>query len=173
MQPLNPLHENSQNMHISDTKSPCILVVGIGNIYRSDDAVGLHVVQRLKKHAPQNVTVLEGDGNGTALMEYWINFHAVILIDAVYSGAVPGIIHRFNVHTEPIPKFVNFSTHSFSIAEAVELARVLNQLPPYFILYGIEGKHFAVGTELSPEVKEAIQDVMLHVLQDVYFLKDS
>jgi hydrogenase maturation protease len=173
MPPVNPLHKNSQIIHISDTNNPRILVIGIGNIYRSDDAVGLYVVQHLKKQAPRNVIILEGNGDGAALIEYWKNFYAVILIDAVSSGAKPGTLHRFDVHTRPIPKFINLSTHSFSIVEAIELARILKQLPHYFIIYGIEGKHFTDGTELSPEVKDAIQEVVTHILQDIHFLVNS
>ncbi len=152
------------------TNKPGILVIGIGNIYRSDDALGLTIAQYLRKQAPKHTIILEGNGDGTVLTEYWKNTHAVILIDAVRSGAKPGTLYRFDVQAQPIPKFANFSTHSFGIAEAIELARALNQLPRHCIVYGIEGKHFGVGIGLSSEVREAIQEVVTQIKQDIHFL---
>ena len=64
-------------------------------------------------------------------------------------------------------KFFNFSTHGFGVAEAVELARSLNQLPPQLIIYGIEGKNFADGFGLSPEVEGAAAQVVRRVLLEI------
>ena len=115
-----------------------ILIIGIGNPYRGDDAVGLRIAQDIKKKSPDHVNVIEQSGEGISLMDSWKDSDAVILIDAVYSGAKPGTIHRFDAHTQPIPsKFFHYSTHAFGVAEAIELARALKQLPPHLIVYCI------------------------------------
>ena len=151
----------AQNKHL-------ILIIGIGNAYRGDDAVGLRVAQHLKKQTLDHVNILEESGDGVALMESWKDADTVILIDAVYSGDNPGTIHRFNACTQPIPiKFFHYSTHAFGVAEAIELARVLNQLPPHLIVYGIEGKCFDAGVELSFEVEKAAQEIVIRVQQDI------
>lgn len=49
------------------------------------------------------------------------------------------------------------------MAEAIELARTLKQLPAKLIIYGIEGKHFAFGMGLSPEVEQATAEVVATV----------
>jgi hydrogenase maturation protease len=72
--------------------SPRILVIGVGNEYRRDDAVGLIVARRLRELSPRNVTVIEESGEGTNLMESWTGADMVILIDAASSGARPGTI---------------------------------------------------------------------------------
>jgi hydrogenase maturation protease len=93
-------------------------------------------------------------------MESWKQAHTVILIDAVQSGAEPGTIQCLDARAATVPaSFFRFSTHAFSVAEAIELARALNQLPPRIILYGIEGKNFEVGIGLSPELKTAVDSV--------------
>jgi hydrogenase maturation protease len=148
--------------------SPPVLIIGIGNAYRSDDAVGLHVAQRLKQQAINHVNILEQSGDGAVLMELWKEANTVILIDAVYSGARPGTVHRFDAHAQPIPtNYFHYSTHAFGIAEAIELARTLNRLPPYLILYAIEGKCFEAGVKCSPEVEKAAQEVLKRVMQDI------
>ncbi len=144
------------------------LIIGLGNQYRRDDAVGLVVARYLKEQAPERVRVLEGSSEGAALMESWKDADAVILIDAVHSGAEPGTLHRLDAHTQPIPtEFSHCSTHAFSTAEAIELARALGQLPPRLVVYGVEGKTFEAGLGLSPEVEEAAQKVVERVLGDL------
>lgn len=145
-----------------------ILIIGIGNAYRGDDAVGLHVAQCLKKQALNHVHVIEESGDGAALMDCWKDADTVILVDAVYSGARPGTIYRFDAHAQPMPaNFFHYSTHVFGVAEAIELARALNQLPDRLIIYGIEGKCFDISIGLSSEVEKAMQGVIRYVQQDI------
>lgn len=153
--------QTAQNKHV-------ILIIGIGNAYRNDDVIGLHIAQCLKKQAHDYVNIIEESGDGAALMECWKNSDTVILIDAVSSGAKPGTIHRLDAHTQPIPtNFFHYSTHAFGVAEAIELSRALNQMPRRLIVYGIEGKCFEAGVELSFEVEKAAQEVARCVQQDI------
>ncbi len=146
-----------------------ILIIGIGNTYRGDDAIGLRVAQDIKKEALVHVTVSEQSGDGATLMESWENVDTVILVDAVYSGGNFGTIYRFNAHKQAIPsRFFHYSTHAFGVAEAIELARALKQLPKNLIVYGIEGKCFEAGIGLSLEVEKSAQEVVKRVKQDIH-----
>jgi len=149
-------------------KPPPILVIGVGNLYRGDDAVGCIVAQGLKRKATDCVNIIEKDCDGAALMECWEGANMVILIDAVHSGALPGTILRLDAHAQPIPAtYFHYSSHAFGVAEAVELSRTLNQLPPRFIIYGIEGKCFEPGGGLTKEVAQASQDVLAQIQKDI------
>jgi hydrogenase maturation protease len=144
-----------------------MLVIGIGNSYRGDDAVGLVVARQVRERAPAGVTVLECLGEGTSLMKAWEGADAVILVDAAHGGAAPGTVYRMDAHEGPIPtEFFHYSTHAFSVAEAVELARALDQLPRRLVVYGIEGRDFAAGNEMSKEVSDAAQHVAECILQE-------
>ncbi len=154
------IHDTQYTFDMSKT-----LVIGVGNIFRGDDGVGLVVARRVREAAPPGVTVLEQSGEGAALMEAWQGADFVILVDAVLSGAEPGTIHYFEAHQQTIPaRFFHYSTHAFSVAEAVEMARVLDSLPPRLLLYGIEGKSFAAGRELSPEAAQSAGIVAAQIL---------
>jgi len=132
------------------------LIIGIGNEYRRDDAVGLIVARRLKERLADSAIVLEQSGDGAALMEAWRGAEAVIIIDATMSGEAPGTIHRFDASAQPIPKSsFRCSTHAFGVAEAIDLARALGNIPQRLMVYGIEGKNFAAGVGLSAEVEKA------------------
>jgi len=147
---------------------PRTIVIGVGNDYRSDDAAGLLVARHLRDQSLESVEIHEQSGEGTALLETLKSADRVILIDAVSSGSQPGEIFRFEADREPLPaKFFRYSTHAFSVAEAIELGRVLGQLPKNFIIYGIEGKRFDAGTEISLEVEKAITNVIERILREI------
>lgn len=137
-----------------------MLVIGVGNEYRGDDGVGILIARRLQAQMPENVDVLIQSGEGAALMEAWKGAENVIIVDAVHSGAPPGTVFRLDAGSQPLPSnFFHYSTHAFSVAEAVELSRALQQLPDNLMVYGIEGKTFDAGAALSPEVEVAARKV--------------
>jgi hydrogenase maturation protease len=150
------------------TTSPQILLIGIGNDYAGDDAVGHVVVRELKTIEGDNLQILEESGEGAGLIEAWKGADLVIIVDAVRSGGIAGTIHRFDAVVQPIPSNIfHYSTHAFSVAEAIELARALHQLPDRLIVYGIEGKNFESGTELSLEAKRAVGEVVHRIRQEL------
>ena len=135
------------------------LVIGIGNEYRGDDGVGRVLARRLVSAELPNVEIVESSGESLSLMELWSDASRVILIDAIQSGSTPGTIQRFDAGAKPLPtEFVQqCSTHALSLAEAVELARSLGQLPPEVVIYGIEGLSFKHGNNLTPTVADAAE----------------
>jgi hydrogenase maturation protease len=131
-------------------------VVGVGNSWRRDDAAGLAVARRLAGTLPDQVEVLEREGEPTALIEAWDDAEAVWLVDAVSSGAPAGTLHRVDASRNALPsELFRTSTHHVGLAEAVELARALDRLPPRLVVYGVEGERFDVGDGLTPEVAAA------------------
>jgi hydrogenase maturation protease len=152
----------------SMNQSSPVLVIGVGNDYRSDDAVGLVVVRTLKAKQLPGILCLESDGDGTTLLETWSHASRVIIIDAISSGTQPGTIHRFDALTQLLPASYSFSsTHAFGVAEAIQLARTLDQLPASLVVYGVEGREFVAGVGLSAEVEQAVQEVVELVEGDV------
>lgn len=142
------------------------MVIGLGNEYRRDDAAGLAVARRLRGRIPW--TVHEHSGESVALMEYWKDAGTVIVADAVQSGATPGTVHRFDAATNQLPgRFFRTSTHAVNLAEAIELARALNQLPRRLIVYGIEGQAFEAGVGLSADVESAVEDVVERIVEEI------
>ena len=149
---------------------PRVLVIGVGNAYRSDDALGLIAARQIAARRPggvPNVRVVEASGDGTQLIEAWRDADVVIVIDAVHGerGAPAGTLHRFDAHEESLPAHLfHYSTHAFGVAEAIGLARALKRLPPQLIVYGIEGQVFEAGVGLSAEVARAVPSVVVHAV---------
>lgn len=138
-----------------------LLVLGIGHPFRGDDGIGPLVADRVAALNLPGVTALARHGEGTDLMECWSGVDAVVVVDATRSDAAPGTIRRWDAVAEKLPASVfPKSSHLFGLAEAVEMARLLGRLPPRLSVIGVEGKTFAPGTDLSPEVAAAVADVI-------------
>jgi hydrogenase maturation protease len=136
------------------------VIVGVGNEFRQDDGAGIVVARRLQSLEITSFRILEQRGEGTELLDLFQETESVVIIDATSSGAEPGTIHRFDLHTTALPHgLARSSSHSFGVAEAIEMARALGRLPETCLVYGIEGKSFDYGTELSPEVASAVIQV--------------
>ena len=143
-----------------------MLVIGVGNRYRSDDGAGLEVARRLQ--GSDAFDVRESEGEPVALLDVWDGAPAAILVDAVSSGATPGTIHRIDASDQPLPAEIGGapSTHAVGLGEAIELGRALGRLPRKLIVYGIEGERFNAGEELSPRVAAAIESLTEQVLHE-------
>jgi hydrogenase maturation protease len=142
-------------------------IIGIGHPDRGDDAVGRVVAACLGARALGGVTVLEHDGETAGLLEWLAGADTAILVDAAMSGQAAGTVQRFDVGSTPLPSGCFLSTHGMGLAEAVELARVLGQLPRRCIVYAIEARGFDHGAALSPEVAAAVDEVVARLLEEV------
>jgi len=151
-----------------------VLVVGLGNTYRSDDAVGLIVAEKLKGRVGGNVEVVEHGGEPIDLLQLWEGYQKVILVDAVTGGKSPGTIHRFDVHQDPIPAgIIHFSTHQMSLPATIELARTLEKLPQFLLVFGVEAGSFSAGISISPEVKRASEILINQITSELNALQST
>ena len=154
---------------MSGTQNSRLQIIGVGQEWRGDDAAGLLVARRLRPLAGSRVNVLENSGSVSDLLVAWQESDALILADAVRGGGRPGEIYRFPVHERPLPAelFPATSTHAWGVAQAVDLSRVLGALPPYLVVYGIEGQDFGLGREVSPEVARAVPEVARRIRREI------
>ena len=142
-----------------------MIVIGVGNRARGDDAVGLRVVERLKG----SVTCYESSGDPSELIVLFGSDPDVIVVDAMVSGSNPGTITTtsisFGAHpTSPVPLRSQSSTHGFGVFEALELARILGTVPARLTVIGIEGSDFSLGGDLSPALEPAVARVADRIL---------
>ncbi len=137
------------------------LIVACGNSERGDDAAGLLVAGHLRS---LGIEAREHSGEGLSLMESWVGAEHVILVDAVVTGSAAGAILVWNGRTAPLARDAfRCSTHAFGVAEAVELARALDRLPPRLTIYGIEAASFTSGTGPSDSVRAAAEETAAQI----------
>ncbi len=145
-----------------------IRIIGIGNLFRGDDAVGLLAARRLRERLGSSAQVLEAEGDGLALLDLMEGVDQVLLIDAVRGGGRPGSTVRLDLSVESRwGTLAPCSTHAMGLAEAIDLGRVLGRLPKGMILYGIEIESLESGAALSVPVRDGLDVVVERVYQEV------
>jgi len=143
-----------------------VLIIGIGNEFRGDDAAGILLARHLREHLSGGVPVLEHSGEGASLMELFAEHGRILVLDAVKADLVPGTVVCLNAVRDRVPaNFFHYSTHDFGLAEAVELARRLNRLPEALTIFGIVGRQFGFGDPVSAEVSRVFPRVVQQALR--------
>lgn len=73
-----------------------VLVLGVGNILFSDEAIGVRTVEHLQQCAslPGNVELMDGGTLGIRLMDAIMGCDLLIVVDAVLGGGEPGTLYR-------------------------------------------------------------------------------
>ena len=152
-----------------------VVIVGVGNRDRGDDALGLEAVDRLRARVPEGVHLESISGDMTDVLETFDGRELAIVIDAMHSGAEPGTVLRLDVTAGEMPVELErfLSSHTLSLAEAIELARTLGRIPLRLIVFGVEIAAVSLGRSLSPEVRGALSELTEHVLSELQHTVDS
>lgn len=142
-----------------------IRLIGIGSPF-ADDRAGLEVAARLAPVVAPEVEVMSADRPGVDLLELLRGADAVILVDAVRSGAPAGTLHDLDLWAVPHARLRYLSSHGFGVAEALALAQTLGGMPAYGRLIGIEvgaGLGSSTCDQLSTEVARALDEAAWRV----------
>src|ERR1017187_7447859 len=141
-----------------------MLIIGCGNRQRSDDGAGILVAERLRELGIEADTRI---GEAADLIEAWKGADDVIIVDAVVTGAPVGTVQAWDDRQPLTTIRATASTHGLGVAEAIELAHVLDRLPARLRVYGVEGRRFEPGSGISPEVQRAVEEVVQRIIADV------
>jgi hydrogenase maturation protease len=141
-----------------------ILVAGIGNVFKGDDAFGVEVVARLAgRHLPDGVKVVDFGIRGIdltyALMD---GYGAAVMVDTMQHGEKPGTVSVIEPEPGPTddPADLTFSPHDLDPAKVLRLARMLGGACPRLLVIACEPLTFgdedgAMG--LSEPVAAAVE----------------
>ena len=145
------------------------LIIGLGNEFRCDDGCGPLVARLIDQKRCAGVRLIHPPADGTGMVMEWSGADAAFVVDSVRSGAAPGKVYRFEPLVETVPEsvFRPTSTHRLGITQIVRMAQALRRLPQRLIVYGIEGTNFDPGTDMTPAVAKAAQDVAERIASEV------
>lgn len=155
-------------MRSSRTTSPPVAVACIGNRDRGDDGAGHEVARLLAAEPLDGANVVEIGGDCVSLLDVFDHARAVVIVDAVKSGAPVGTVHRVDAAARPLPfATAGTSSHALGVGEVIELGRVLNRLPATLVVVGIETAVLDVGSARSRNMPAAVRQAAALVRQEV------
>lgn len=153
-----------------NTKASLLVIIGLGQALRGDDAAGLEAVRLWERTFPATASqpwlrIEYAESPGLTLLSLLAEADSALLVDAVQSGAPAGTIHL--LREADIPAFLQgaASAHGWGVAETLALGRQagLLDLPAQITLLGIEATHLEVGSGLSPAVQQALPEAALTI----------
>jgi hydrogenase maturation protease len=141
-----------------------VLVLGIGNPLRSDDGVGIHVIEALKdENLGKSVDIKEGL-SGLDMLNAIIGYERIIMIDAIKTGGEPGTIYKLSVEDLHAQQTLHtFSTHDVDIPTMLKLGRDLypGKMPEHIVIIAVEAEDIETFSETcTPKVEKAIHEVV-------------
>ena len=137
--------------------SPRIAVLGLGNLMRTDDAVGMLALQRLRADPrfPRSASLIEGGTLGLDLIYPLDGITHLLALDAVDGGAAPGTLLRYSgdeISDLPISK----SVHLLGFSDLIGALRLVESAPQEIVVLGVQPETIAWGTELTSKVDAAL-----------------
>lgn len=138
---------------------PPVLIAGIGNILLQDDGFGPQIIARLQaeyEFGPE-VELLDIGTPALDFVDYLEGRKIVILLDALSCGGQPGevLTYRYEELREHVPG-MRLSAHQPCLQETIFAAENAGMRFEEYLLIGVVGARFDVGTDLSPEVGNAM-----------------
>ena len=150
-----------------------ILILGVGNLLRKDDGVGVQAVRRLQELAlPGGVKVLDAGTAGIGLLDLLEGYERAVIIDAAEMGLHPGSVVKFRPEaTQFRTPDLRLSLHSADVAGVLELARLLGKRLPELAVIGVQPRDTGWGTEMSVEVLAEMRHVVDLVLEEIGYCR--
>jgi hydrogenase maturation protease len=147
---------------------PATVIIGLGNLLRGDDGLGVRAVQALAdRDLPSDVEVIDGGTHGFGLIGLLEGRRRVIFVDAAQIGRSPGQFVRFGPdEARLLGSERQLSVHEAGLSEVLALAQALDALPEEVIVFGMQPAGLEWDDVLSPEVEAALPSLVDAVLAD-------
>lgn len=146
-----------------------VLVLGIGNLVMSDDAVGVMVAQRLQQEYrfADNVEILDGGTLGLDLLPKLENITNLIMIDAVETGLKAGTCVRLCGQELPIALQTKVSPHQMGLKDLLAVSELMGHVPKEMVLIGVQPGSIEMEVGLTEEVAVQLDTLVSNVLAEL------
>ena len=142
-------------------------MIGVGNLLRTDDGVGIHLINRLSKLHPE-IDTFDAAMGSIEILEAMKGYERVVIVDSIETGVEPGTIYRVNLTSGEKPPVITHS-HGTDVPTILELGRQLygEAMPKDVILIAIEAEDtITIDDKLTGRVQEATDDVLQYILEN-------
>ena len=162
-----------------DPPAKRILVAGVGNVLRADDAFGVVVAQRLMEmDLPAGVKVVETGIGGIALVqELQEGYDAMVIIDAVDRGRPPGHVMLIELDIPHADDMDWAERHDFladvhlaTPTRALIMSKSLGVLPDQLLMVGCqpvdaETPYLPMSPEVTAACDVAVREILRHLTE--------
>ena len=135
-----------------------VLILGIGNILRSDDGLGVYIIRHMEESGvplPEGVELLDGGTAGFDLLGLIDGYDKIVIVDALKTNDKPGSIYRFTPE-HAVESRARFSLHEVGIMEVIKTLRIMDHNPEIEFVGIVPDNICDIDTNISQAVRESI-----------------
>jgi hydrogenase maturation protease len=146
------------------------LIIGAGNILLSDEGIGIHILELLKKEDKiQKAGYID---IGTSSLDIGLHLgpgiKKIVIIDCIkVEGFAPGTVFRLSVEDLRKRQQENFSLHQFELVDSLKLLSLVDDLPETMILGITPGNIETYSLALSPDLEKGLPDILEKVRREI------
>ena len=147
-----------------------VVVVGVGNVIHSDDGAGIHALRKLEHDArlPDGVLLVDGGTRGIDLLACLHHASHLLLLDAVDAGEPAGSLVRLE-KGDLFKLRGAASVHQLGIADLLTALSLVSSRFPETVLLGLQSASTDWGTELTPTVDAALDELIDAAIQQLMY----
>lgn len=145
-------------------------IIGLGNYAKSDDGIGLHIVEYIIDNGlDQGFQAVEIGNDGLKLLTYFQEQTAkILLIDCALIERKPGEYLIFDPRDVITQKqTANITTHEGDVLKLLELADQLKYPIPDIKVLAIQPASLEVGMDLSPELESNLDHYAQTAIKEI------
>lgn len=144
-----------------------VVVLGVGNLLRQDEGVGVHAVRALWGSPwSERAEFVDGGTEVFEALSQWREIDKLVVIDALRSGREPGSIARValrDVADRPSPALAV----NENLLQGLSLLRRLGVRVGQIVVYGIEPAATGWGTDLSDAVSACLPQLAARLESEI------
>ncbi|CAN2040711.1 hydrogenase maturation protease [Candidatus Magnetomoraceae bacterium gMMP-15] len=144
-----------------------IAVLGIGNILKKDDGIGIKAVKYLETYfefSPE-VILIDGGTVGMGLSNMLVDLDFLIVIDAINAKGRAGEINLFNGEEfQEVSAILSLSPHQITFLDLIMALNFESRAPKEWHLIGIIPECTEHGIGFSPALENAFERIIDNVL---------
>lgn len=156
-------HTNKNDSSSSGYAKTDVKIIGFGNKYRSDDGIGIRIIEELEKlDSFKDIEIIDGGTSGYDLIFLVKDCRKIIIIDAIDAGQNVGDV--VNIKINDIEEFIrrdykSLSLHDLNLADILKLIKAL-KIDADISIIGVKPKKMDFGDRLSPEIEKKIPEII-------------
>jgi len=150
-------------------RTPRVVVLGIGNILLSDEAVGIRAMERFAElyRVPAHVELIDGGTSAMDLLDVVAGCDLLLVVDAILGGCAPGTPIRLAGGQVPVFFRTKLSPHQVGLSDLLASLEFSDQLPGATVIVGAEPADMRLGLELTPAVAACVPQLVQMIAQEL------
>jgi hydrogenase maturation protease len=142
------------NTEMTPPPDGAIVVLGLGNLLRRDEGLGIRALERLRDgyEIPDAVRLVDGGTLGLDLISHVEGAQYLLVLDAMLTDGPPGSLLRLT--GDDVPAFFGLRmSHDVGLADLLAVLKLRDSAPRELVALGMQPGVIELGWELSPEVE--------------------